>query len=135
MKSNLRTLICLSTIIFIVAFSTGCRKAYINGDLDGQWQVMSIEYQDGTLVSPERTYYRINLHTMQLFAVGYGQQTANMTYDRDEASIYCDFPRSDVKALSRYGISSNPVNFKILEMTSKKLVLSTDGTVISCRKF
>lgn len=125
----------MSAIAVIVTFFSGCRKAYINGELDGQWQVMSIEYQDGTCETPDRTYYRINLHTMQLFSVSHGKETANMTYNREEGSIYCDFPRSDLKALSRYGISSNPVNFKILEMTSKKLILQTEGTVISCRKF
>ena len=56
MKMTNKILILLMAAVFALTVSS-CRKRSINGDLDGMWQVMSIEYADGTVVNPEATYY------------------------------------------------------------------------------
>ena len=126
------------SILFISGFS-GCNKLSHNGKLDGQWQIMTIEQSaTGDLSFPEHEYIRINLHILQLWNNA-DRQTANMIYDKKGGVINCDFPyikEKDITALLvPYGIYTNPVEFDILKLDGKSLILKTDRTVISCRRF
>lgn len=123
------------SLILALCVSAGCRKAPINGDLDGQWQVMTIDFADGTSSQPDRVYYAIYLHTVQLHAVSGSGATGNMTYDRDASTLYFDFPYAAPGTLKRYGISGSSVKFDILKLTSKILVLQSDEAMITFRKF
>lgn len=127
--------ILLAAVMSLTVFS--CNKAPINGKLDGQWQVMSIENADGTVSTPDRHYYCFNLHIAQLTSVGAGGYSANMVYD--DSVIALDFPynksEQQIKALAAWGIDANPVNLKVVTLTSKKLVMQTATTTITCRKF
>ena len=63
------------TVFFIAAavalFATSCRELAQNGDFSGQWQILSIEYPDGTTIDPEGTrYYCIYRDVAQLTAPG-----------------------------------------------------------------
>ena len=55
MKMTNKIIVLLMTALLAVA-AVSCRKRSINGDLDGMWQVMSIEYKDGRTVNPEGIY-------------------------------------------------------------------------------
>lgn len=118
---------------------TSCRKVSHNGKLDGQWQIRSIENTEtGVETSPDpELYICIDLHILQL--TGGPRLTANMTYDKDAETISCDFPYvkdEDVETqLGAYGIFSNPVKMDIVKLDGKSLVIRTDKSIITCRRF
>ncbi|MCM1483830.1 MAG: lipocalin-like domain-containing protein [Muribaculaceae bacterium] len=140
------------TILCLVA-ATSCTKRPINGDLDGQWQLMSVERTDGTTTVPDpRVYYCFFLHTAQFTCPVIKAETANMSYIKD-SSITLDFPYSTPESLAPWGItaadctsvpdtSTDPyatgvvIQFSIRELTSKALIMSTtSGAIFTLRKF
>lgn len=111
-----------------------CRKAPINGDLDAQWQIMSVQYADGTSAAPDGSLYIcISLHTLQLRGVGV--HTANMAYDDKAGTISLDFPISKAEDLRPWGFDATQTSAKILRLNRKELVLLTDIAEITCRRF
>ena len=62
----------------LLLMAGACGKMPINGDLDGRWQIMKIEYASGEEEVPERAYYSVALHTINLMKVGVSNQTGNM---------------------------------------------------------
>lgn len=73
--------------VLLVLTASACGKRPINGDLDGRWQIMNIEYTSGDEEIPERVYYNVALHTNNLMKVGSTSQTGNMKYTGD--SLFC----------------------------------------------
>lgn len=135
----------LKMALFSILFSlmllpSGCRKKGINGDLDGMWQVMEVIGPDGeTIASPKRFYYAFQFHVCQL-RVQNGiveMAAANMVYADDMISL--DFPYMDKilhpEELPYFGIFSNPVVFRVLELNRKTLVLESDDSRVTLRRF
>lgn len=120
-----------------------CRKMSHNDGLDGQWQITSIEDKEtGTVEAvSEQLYYCINLHVIQLTTYGGTLYSGNLHYDKIRQELTFDFPyQADQIAqgdnpLVRFGIHTNPVTFRVVEKTSKRLVLSSPETVITFRRF
>ncbi|MDE7413348.1 MAG: lipocalin-like domain-containing protein [Muribaculaceae bacterium] len=126
--------------LILATFFTGCNKVSHNGSIDGHWQIMNIEELstgDHTTVTDQR-YIGIQLHVMQLIGPGVSV-AANMTYDKNDATISCDFPylpQDQVESkLAPFGIRSNPVTFEVVESNRSTLVLRTSETIITCRRF
>lgn len=112
---------------------TGCGKLPINGDLDGQWQILEIRYADGRIETSERAYYCVQLHTITLRQVNGPNQTGNMVYEGDQLSL--DMPLSDVSDLRVFGLDDTKETFTVTELSSSRLVLTSDYARISFRKF
>ena len=130
------------TILAMVAFVsvlTGCRKHYINGDLDGQWQVLTIEYKsDGheENVKSKQIYYSFNLHTVNLRQShgAPGRVAGNMKYD--EKTLTLEFPYvKDAADLEAWGMNSTVTTFAVKHLSKEKLVIESDYSVVTCRKF
>lgn len=145
MKNIIRfSTVCLALLTTLLFHS--CRKAPINGDLDGQWKVVSIENRNsGSISAPGQSLFIcINLHVVQLTPANF---SGNMTYDQKQGVVTWDFPYGKPelnpsvnpdayqKKLKWYGIPSNPVTLKVSELNGKRLVLLTDSTVITCKRF
>lgn len=123
-----------------------CTKMPINDGLDGKWQVMEVSEQGESIVFPEgkRYYFNFYLHVCQL-AEEYGYIsgfTASMSYS--DGLLILDFPYvkdgsvsiSDINTLRYWGIpTSGEAVFKINELTSSGLVMSSGSTVVRCRRF
>lgn len=125
--------------VAVMSALSGCRKHYINGDLDGQWQVLTIEYlSDGHVdnVKSKQIYYSFNLHTVHLRQV-YGLPGAvvgNMKYD--EKTMTLDFPLvEEVASLSAWGMNTTVTTFAVKHLSKEKLVIESDYSVVTCRKF
>ena len=117
MKS-LRISIALA-LVMALSVLTGCRKHYINGDLDGQWQILTIEY--------------VSAHLRQVFATP-GAVLGNMKYDKSTLSL--DFPTvENTSDLSAWGMNAVSTTFTVKHLSHEKLVMESDYAVISCRKF
>lgn len=128
------------TIMSLLLFD-GCRKAPINGKLDGQWQIMNIELTaDGSDASPAiRSYIDINLHVVNLRNIHQSLIAGSLNYDKDASWLTLDFPyNAEGDALLRlreWGIYQTPVTFDIVKLDSKQLVLRSPETIITCRRF
>ncbi|MDE6795775.1 MAG: lipocalin-like domain-containing protein [Muribaculaceae bacterium] len=123
----------------VLLLTTGCPKHPINGDLDGQWQVMDVVPEAPEIILQERLYMCFSLHVCQLTEYGNGVNTVgNMKYVKDK-TLYLDFPNAhsalSKARLKQYGIYSNPVTFTIEHLDKKKLILRDGDVVVTLRKF
>ena len=117
----------------LLLMAGACGKMPINGDLDGRWQIMKIEYASGVEEVPERAYYSVALHTINLMKVDVSNQTGNMEYTGD--SLFVVMPISKVEDLLPFGMNGTEQRFGIKELTSKHLVLQSDYARLEFRKF
>ncbi|MBC8617540.1 lipocalin-like domain-containing protein [Parabacteroides faecis] len=119
--------------ILLMLIVGACGKMPINGDLDGRWQIMKIEYASGEEETPERAYYSVSLHTINLMQVGVTSQTGNMEYTGD--SLFVEMPISKIENLLPFGMNGTEQRFGVKELTSKQLVLQSDYARLEFRKF
>lgn len=117
----------------LILLISACGKMPINGDLDGRWQIMKIEYASGEEETPERAYYSVALHTINLMQVGVTKQTGNMEYTGD--SLFVSMPISTVEDLLPFGMNGTEQRFGVKELSSKHLVLQSDYARLEFRKF
>lgn len=123
----------LALLLWGLILFVGCGKLPINGDLDGQWQILEIRYADGRIETPERAYYCVQLHTITLRQVSGPNQTGNMVYEGDQLRI--DMPLSDVSDLRVFGLDDTEETFTVTELSSSRLVLTSDYARLTLRKF
>lgn len=149
MKNKILGAIEVVVVMAILAFfSTGCRKWSHNGDLDGQWQVLDVEYSGVPVEFPdgEIFYYNFYLHTFQLTYTGKRStmMTGNMSYDPDDDKLglelgYVKSGKVDKSLIDKLVYWGMPVSgeavMDIMELTSSNLVMGYDDVVIRCRKF
>ena len=121
------------TAVLLSLIVSSCGKMPINGDLDGRWQIMKIEYASGEEEVPERAYYSVALHTINLMKVGVSNQTGNMEYTGD--SLFVVMPISKVEDLLPFGMNGTEQRFGVKELTSNHLVLQSDYARLQFRKF
>ena len=119
--------------VLLILIVSACGKTPINGDLDGRWQIMKIEYASGEEETPERAYYSVALHTINLMQVGVTSQTGNMQYTGD--SLFVEMPVSKIEDLLPFGMNGTEQRFGVKELTSKHLVLQSDYARLEFRKF
>ena len=119
--------------VLLILIVSACGKTPINGDLDGRWQIMKIEYASGEEETPERAYYSVALHTINLMQVGVTSQTGNMEYTGD--SLFVEMPVSKIEDLLPFGMNDTEQRFGVKELTSKHLVLQSDYARLEFRKF
>lgn len=129
------SLLLLLCVLFAFA---ACEKRPVNGDLDGQWQLVGIE-RDGVFTPGDGRYLRIQLDVAQLARSGWVpyEGTGKMTHTGDVLTI--DFVNchtaEDLAMLQAWGVYENPSVYKIEELTSKRLVLKAGNTKSTWRKF
>lgn len=123
-------------LIILLAIPS-CQKAPINGDLDGQWQVMEVNPQPTEIIINERLYYCFSLHVCQLSYYGSAFTSGNMKFDGK--TLYLDFPHAtstlNRQKLAQYGITENPITFTVEHLDKKSLILRHGDTVVAMRKF
>ena len=119
--------------VLLILIVSACGKTPINGDLDGRWQIMKIEYASGEEETPERAYYSVALHTINLMQVDVTSQTGNMEYTED--SLFVVMPISKIEDLLPFGMNGTEQRFGVKELTSKHLILQSDFARLEFRKF
>lgn len=147
MKTITKIIMMLSLAVATILPSTSCRELAQNGDFSGQWQVLSMDYPDGTTVDPEGTrYYCFYRDVAQLTSQGALRVTGNLVYDEAGRKFSIEFPYEYAVNLAPWGITLpegvDPMtqgyvaHFTIQTLTESRLVMTTDqGVVITCRKF
>lgn len=115
----------------------GCCDSDLNGDLDGQWQLMSITRSDGTSMAPDQKYYLFAMHMAMLREPGRDGIPGNMTYDEKAGLITIDFPRK--ASLGAWGLPDSPCSVELtIESLSRNhlvMTVAADSTLLSLRKF
>lgn len=133
-KKIIHTFILCSLILLM----TNCQKAPINGDLDGRWQIIEIEH-NGEIkeVKDNQLYYNFYLHVCNLSTYGGVITEANFTYEGNKINLSFPYINTEtgLKQLNKYGIYSNPVEFEVVYLDKKKLIMQNDESLIICRKF
>ncbi len=135
----------LFAVVTLVAVLGGssCRKDYINGDLDGIWEIKEIIDGGETRVPELRRFMRFEFHVCQLSGWEDGTQegrpfaNGNMAYNGSE--LILEFPFvTDVegmKTLSTWGIMTNPVTFTVKSIDSKRMTLEAGDVTLRLIKF
>lgn len=129
-------LVVASLAFIALMFLGGCRKGGINGDLDGMWQILTVEQiSEGSVtnVKDQQLFYCLYLHTANLTKVGGVAATANMTYSGDKLTL--EFPSSSVETLTTWFIYTNTVVFTIDHLTDNDLVMHSDRVKLTFRKY
>lgn len=149
MKTRLFNLFLI--ILATVASMTSCRELAQNGDLSGQWQILSIDHTDGTATDPEgKAYYCFYRNVAQLTNTNTTRVTANMVYDEKARTITLQFPYNSPAQLNQWGITqagsaldpdaepTDPTAVTILinHLSASRLVMTLPGgNTVTCRKY
>lgn len=126
-------------VVCILTAVSACQKSAINGDLDGQWQVMEVTPEPPETIITERMYYCFSLHSTQLTYYGKGMWTSGNLLDYHDNKLVLEYPYaksdSSIARLKQYGIYTNPVTFTIENIDKNKLILRDGEVVVTLRKF
>lgn len=129
--------------IFLLLGISSCDKAPINGKLDGRWQLMTIEYENGSMTECNRIYYSIQLHLIEISAKGGNGGTfiGRFSYKDNEVTM-SEFRRrgneealAGLKELEVFGMNSFLTHFKVEKATSEKMILKSEYARLAFRKF
>lgn len=132
----------MKQILFIIAalaaaaltFS-GCNKAPMNGHLDGQWQLMTVETPSRTVSLTSGRYYCFYRHVANLRP---GGPSANLYYDETDKILTLEFPypNSDLRTYEIPHSTPYTCEFKVIKLSRKQLVMTLDDSLTyTFRKF
>lgn len=143
-KLTVATAIMLAMLAALL--TPGCRVAPSDWALDAQWQLMRVEYADGTVAEPQSTYYCFYRHTANLYNPHLGRVKANLAYVEDE-SLTLEMPYITYDELPKYYLptpadatpdkTGYTITFAVEQLTDKRLVLVAEdsGAVYTFRKY
>ncbi|MDE5843604.1 MAG: lipocalin-like domain-containing protein [Muribaculaceae bacterium] len=134
-------LIIATSLVFIFA---SCSKGNDMGEIRGQWQLLTIQYPDGTTVQPDgtRRYISFDLHVIQLTATddsdsNFYRCVGNVTGDVPDMTF--NFPyvntENDYRNLANWGISANPVSVTVTTLNGNHLVMKVGDNILTLRRF
>ncbi len=145
---------CKILATLLIVSLTACESYLINGNLDGMWQLQSIERNNpDTIVRNQGDlFYSFQRHTVVIGdynnpdeLIGHlksEQYVSLFEYAGDSISMG-DFRyyygREDIvvplDSLKRFGLYNKRTTFHIEELTTKHLVLRSDSALITMRKY
>lgn len=116
----------------MLSFFCSCQKEPINGDLDGMWQLMKIEYaKDNSSVSPTQLYYCIQLHMVYL----QGKTGCSGTFAHSGDSVHIVIRQRKAANVAPYGMNDTIQHFYIEQLSPQKMTLRSSYASLSFRKF
>lgn len=143
----------LSILPVLLLVLAGCeRKWPMNGALDGQWQLLTVENrEDGTMTDrkEEQLFYRFQLQLLMITDLGgngYGTYIGRMTYDQKAQTVETwemnvrdnqgdSGKPATAEQLEPFGMTSGQTRFRVVEADRKRLVLETEERRLTFRKF
>ena len=132
-------ILCLCLLLGVLC---SCDKKPINGKLDGRWQLMTIEYNDGSSKEGERIYCSIQLHTVELMDKGTNPLTLMGHFSSTDGVVMGEFKyQTNMEAtateedLNRFGLNTSVTHFEVEKATGSKMVLKSDYARLTYRKF
>lgn len=132
--------ILISICLLVVA--GGCDKKPINGKMDGRWQLMTIEYNDGKIEECQRIYYSIQLYQVEISNKGGYGKTFMGHFSYTDKVVMGEFRyrgNEEVEAneqdLKVFGLNERITHFRIEKLSRKKMILKSDYARLNFRKF
>lgn len=138
-------------LIVLICMSWGCDKKWpINGNLDGYWQLMTVETKaDGIKLPCYRMYVGIQLHMIELKDLGgngYKSFFGEFNYNEDEnivviknlkekSSTSDNDQEANTQDLNPYGINAPETVFRVIKADGKSLILESDYARLTMRSF
>lgn len=140
-------------LMLLLVWLCGCdRKWPMNGALDGQWQLLTVETRaDGVVTDrkDEQLYFRFQLQLMMLTDLGgngYGTYIGRMTYDQEiqvvqtqEMNVRNNTGDSGIAAtaeqLTPFGLDNGATRFEVVKADGDHLILESDYARLTLRKF
>lgn len=123
--------------IGILIFLVSCQKTPINGNLDGEWEVMEVIPSPPDWGKETRLFYNFGHHVCQLTVYGGPFTLGNLAYNGEEMTLEFPFINTPVQELQlkQYGIFSNPVSFNVSFESKTRIILSNEESTVILRKF
>lgn len=151
MEKITKKLAAWSLLLVMVCMTWGCDKKWpINGNLDGYWQLMTVETKaNGTKTDCHRMYMGIQLHMVELTDLGgngYKSFFGEFSYDENQDIVIIknlkgknatsdDGQLAAIPDLNPYGINAQETVFKVVKADSKALILESDYARLTLRSF
>ena len=118
----------------------------MNGNADGQWQLMHFETVDGTIHPCERIYYAIQLQLVEIRDKSenkYGTFVGRFNYDQEAEKItvkefsapYNENTLATREQLLPFGMDSTETVFDVIKADGKSLILRSDYATLTFRSF
>lgn len=131
----------------LIGWSSCTDKAPINGNLDGQWQLMHIEDRStGETIDCHRLYWAIQLWVIELKDRGdnkYGDYIGRFVYNEEENTVrvsdfrvrYDEDKLATENQLLQYGIPSTDAVLEVVKADGKNLILQSETSILYFRSF
>lgn len=141
----------LYTLCLLCALCVSCENKWPkNGDLDGNWQLLTIEHKGETTdVKGQQLFLSIQLDLFQLSVTGDRQRYYGY-FDKGESTIvfrqFSDMAENDLETtdnrplgsaetLHRWGYYTLNEVFRIERLTKQEMILQSDSARVTYRKF
>ena len=116
------------------------------GELRGQWQLLTIEYPDGTVTPPRpddiRRYISFDRNVIQLTSTD--EETLNFyklagSVSGETPDLTFNFPYSDDadgrRIISLWGFDVNPVGVYVMTLNDNRLIIKAGDNILTLRRF
>ena len=139
--------------LLIAAAFTACDSYLINGDLDGMWQLQTIERSPDNVIRNEGDlFYSFQRHTILIGDYSNPHELVGHLKDEQYVSLFEHAGDSlmigefhlyykredqpyDTTRLRRFGIYDKQTTFRIEELDTKHLVLRSDSALLTLCKY
>lgn len=139
MKKNI-FIIVTTSILTLCA----CDKVYINGELDGMWNLHSVE-SDGTTIYPEAIYYSFQRHLTQIskhYDIGLPlRYLGNLRYTGDSVIMWgfyihpLETHAATLEDLAQFHIYNDTAAFKVNRLNEEMLILQEKERIYTLYKW
>jgi len=142
----------LGGALFFLLLLTSCDKVPMNGDLDGMWQLMTVQTgQNVRNVRDDRAYMSIQLHLTQWYQGG-NTLYSHFVHEGDSIRFY-DFAHDSLHrskaddnewvteedmlngAMDAWGIHNLDARYRVRQLDGEALILEKADTTLFFRKF
>lgn len=130
--TNCRTLLSALYAFLLLLISFSCQKSPINGDLDGQWQVMDVSPEPMEKPIEQRIYYCFSLHVCQLTYYDGVFTAGNMAFDGKLSTLTSLMPHHMSVGRNCVSMESTRTpSHSLWNISTKKASYSSMATLLS----
>ncbi len=146
----MKKILSICGMLLLAILCNSCEKEPLNGDIEGQWQLLEFTTKaDGEVHPCTRIYYSIQLWVVEVaekqgpqgltpFRGRYRYDESSRSLQMTEMSTYATPENSrpaEVWELTPYGLNNVNTTFKVVELDGKQMTLESDYAQLRFGKF